>query len=83
MSSYSATLAVRKRAPGLKYGPLLSVSRQYKRSSIRLKESKDSVDFAVDAEDATALRAALNSVLRDIKVIEAAATARIPQKKGR
>lgn len=83
MSSYSAVLAVRKRAPGLDYGRLLSGSRDYKRSSMRLKESKESVNLTVEADDATALRATLNSVLRDIKVIEAAATARIPQKRKR
>lgn len=83
MKPYSATLSIRKQSPEIRYGTLLSYSKGRKRSAIGCRELKGSIYFTIEAKDATALRAALNSVLRDIKIIEAAASARIPQKRKR
>lgn len=81
MSSYSASLRLRKLFPGMSYGKLLSKGREYNRSSISMRESASAVDFTIEARDATALRASVNSVLRDIGIVEEASTARIPQKR--
>ncbi len=79
--SCSAILHLSKKDTSLSYKELLASPRSYKRSSIEVKESKGGVTFTVTAADVTALRASINSVLRDIKVVEGAATAPIPQKR--
>lgn len=77
----SAVLHLQKRGPSLNYKGLLASGRPYKRSSIDIRESDSGITFTVRASDITALRASVNSVLRDIKVVEAAASAAIPQKR--
>lgn len=79
--SCSAVLRIQKGDPSLDYKSLLGASRAYKRSSMSVRESAREITFTIEASDATALRASVNSVLRDIKIVEGAATAPIPQKR--
>ncbi len=76
----SAILRVPKKDAELSYKGLLSNPHSYKRSSISAKESGAAITFTVTASDVTALRASVNAVLRDIKVVEEATSAAIPQK---
>ncbi len=53
------------------YKMLLKVQKEHKRSTISIKETESSVTIIAEADDITALRSTLNSVTRDIQVIEA------------
>jgi hypothetical protein len=57
--------------PGLKYSRLLSRSKRYGRSTMKVKETSSTVTIEINATDLTALRASANSVLRDLQVISA------------
>ncbi len=63
-----ATITIKKKA-GIKYSSIIKL-RKYKRSSIKVAERKGSVNFRIAADDATALRASANAVLRELQVIE-------------
>ncbi len=45
-------------------------SVRYKRSQISIKEKAEDLEIKISAKDAGALRATINSVLRDLHVIE-------------
>ena len=44
--------------------------KTYKRSGITITKEKDSLKISIGAIDATALRASINSVLRDVQTID-------------
>jgi len=63
-------LVIKKRSK-LNYSRILGKGREHRRSSTKLKESKDRIIVEIAAKDLAALRASANSILRNIQVIEA------------
>ncbi|MEM3227707.1 MAG: KEOPS complex subunit Pcc1 [Candidatus Micrarchaeaceae archaeon] len=57
--------------PDLDYSKFFESRYKYKRSSIVFKYKDKNAVFEISAADPTALRASINSVLRDLQVIEA------------
>jgi tRNA threonylcarbamoyladenosine modification (KEOPS) complex Pcc1 subunit len=81
MDRYTAKIVLPKMTKS-SYRVLLGVQRKQKRSSIKIKEGASRVIVEVEADDATALRASLNTLIRDIQVIEAAkqvSESKVPQ----
>jgi tRNA threonylcarbamoyladenosine modification (KEOPS) complex Pcc1 subunit len=70
MRRYYAVLKL-ERIKGLDYKKFFDKKYSYKRSSIRIKGTSSKIVFEISAEDPTALRASINSLLGDIQVIEA------------
>ncbi len=68
-NSYKATITIAKRLP-IEYKGVIGGYKAYRRSSISTKEDKASISISIAADDATALRASLNSIMRDIRIIE-------------
>jgi tRNA threonylcarbamoyladenosine modification (KEOPS) complex Pcc1 subunit len=73
--------------PKINYKKVLALpsTRAYARSSTEIKEDKGRLKIVIKAEDITALRASINSIMRDLQVIAAIdrlekKTGRIPQK---
>ncbi len=60
-----------KKDPKIKYLKILSQKGKKERSTTSLKEKGSELIIKIAAKDATALRASVNSVLRDLQVIEA------------
>jgi tRNA threonylcarbamoyladenosine modification (KEOPS) complex Pcc1 subunit len=60
-----------KKEQKLNYTRILTKSLRHKRSNISIKETKDKLIIKIKAEDATALRASINTLIRDLQVIEA------------
>jgi tRNA threonylcarbamoyladenosine modification (KEOPS) complex Pcc1 subunit len=73
---YSSTIKITK-LPGLDYSEILSMKDTYKRSKIKIKEATSNINFDILAEDAVALRASINAVMRNIEIIEKAYRARV------
>ena len=69
---YKSRISISKTSP-LDYSKVLGRPRMYKRSTVKFSETPSTIKIFVVAGDATAMRAALNSIMRDIQVIEAAA----------
>lgn len=55
----------------LNYTKILGKNIGHSRSTIKIKEGKTELIIEIYANDATALRASANSILRDLQVIEA------------
>ena len=66
---YAARITITKHLP-IKYSKMIGSYKAYRRSKISTKEGAHSISISIAANDATALRASLNSVMRDIHVIE-------------
>jgi tRNA threonylcarbamoyladenosine modification (KEOPS) complex Pcc1 subunit len=66
---YSANIRIPKRN-GLKYTKIIGKISTYKRSGIEIKEGKKALDISITADDITALRASMNSIMRDLQVVE-------------
>ncbi len=79
-SWHTAEISVEKPDSSVDYRELLSHTKAFKRSSVRLEERDGRINFRVEAHDLTALRAAVNSILRDMKIVEGSLKARIPKK---
>ena len=60
--------------PGINYKGALGPtgSRRHARSTLDVAESKGRLRITITAKDATALRASINSMLRDLQIIEVA-----------
>ena len=56
---------------GLDYSYILTNSKKYNRSTLRINNRGNSLILEITAKDTTALRASANSVLRDMQIIEA------------
>ncbi len=80
---YAADILVEKSNPNLRYLELVTKSRAYKRSSVKFRETKNSIRFSISAADATALKATLNSIMGELSVVESVLKAKIPQKQKR
>lgn len=81
-----AEIAINK-YPNINYKRVLALpsTRSYARSSIETNEARDKLKIMIMAYDITALRASINSIMRDLQVIAAtnrlgAKSRRIPQK---
>ena len=57
----------------LDYTGMLVQTSKYKRSSMSVRDLGSALEVVVTATDTTALRASLNSLLRDLQVIESVA----------
>lgn len=73
---YTSTISVSK-LRGLKYSSILGIKEKYKRSTINTKEDKNSITFLISADDAVALRASMNAIMRNIEIIEKAYKAKL------
>ena len=71
---YSAIIIIPRKAK-VNYGALLKSSVKYKRSGIAVEDTGHGIKITISASDVTALRAAINSVARDVQVIEGASAA--------
>ncbi len=69
--TYSAEIHVEK-ASSLNYSKALGKIKSYKRSSVSIKETSRILTVSIEAHDATALRASVNAIMRDVQVIESA-----------
>jgi tRNA threonylcarbamoyladenosine modification (KEOPS) complex Pcc1 subunit len=76
MGRYSAIIRISK-MPSLDYAAILDLKSKYKRSDIKLKEGKQTAEFNISADDAVALRASVNAVMRGVEIIENAYRAKI------
>ncbi|EQD47199.1 hypothetical protein B2A_08524 [mine drainage metagenome] len=76
MGRYSAIIRISK-LPDLDYAAILDLKSKYKRSDIKLKEGKQTAEFNISADDAVALRASVNAVMRGVEIIENAYRAKI------
>jgi tRNA threonylcarbamoyladenosine modification (KEOPS) complex Pcc1 subunit len=70
---YQAALNISK-ATQISYKKVLGDMRSYKRSRITMLESKKGFEVKIIADDLTALRASINSITRDMQVIEQASS---------
>lgn len=68
-SRFEAIITLAK-AQKLEYTKIMGKLRAYKRSSIAIREGPGSFSITIKAEDATALRASVNAMMRQIQVIE-------------
>ena len=80
MKIYSATIRISK-AAAIRYTDAIGPISSYKRSEIKVAETKNEMTAHIKADDITALMASSNYVMKAAKVAEAALRVRIPQKK--
>ncbi len=71
-SAYHAKIRIPK-MPAVRYAAVVGKAKLYKRSSVSMKEYQGALLVEIRAGDATALRASVNALMRDIQVIESAA----------
>ncbi len=67
--THTATIVLPKRTKS-SYQSILGKARDQKRGTVSVKEDKATITIIISAEDATALRASFNSLMRDIQAIE-------------
>jgi len=72
--NYNSTIVIPKKK-GLNYRSIIGATRQYKRSGISILETKSELKITIKTTDATAMRASVNAIMRDIQVIEGVANA--------
>ena len=72
--TYTCAISIPKKGR-LNYKKILGDSREHKRSGIKISETPVSLKIEISAKDATAMRASMNSIMRDIQVIEDAGEA--------
>lgn len=68
MKEFRSTIVIPK-TEKVSYKRILGASREYKRSSISIKEKTDRLTITVTARDMASLRASINSVTRDVQVV--------------
>ena len=56
---------------GLSYLKILTKNKTHSRSSVKITENGKTLNIEINAKDSTALRSSINSILRDLQVIEA------------
>ncbi|MFI5412309.1 MAG: KEOPS complex subunit Pcc1 [Candidatus Micrarchaeales archaeon] len=56
----------------LEYKKALAGTREHKRSGMQIEETAKELRITIKTSDLTALRATINSIMRDIQVIEGA-----------
>jgi tRNA threonylcarbamoyladenosine modification (KEOPS) complex Pcc1 subunit len=75
---YEAVVTMRKTGK-INYTKLIGKLTTYKRSSIALAETPAAFTVKITASDPAALKSSLNSVIKDIQVIESVRKVKIPQ----
>lgn len=73
MVEHRAELTIAKKAK-IDYKRVIGEIRSQGRSDTKINETKDQLKIVIEAKDATALRASINAVMRDLQVIEGAST---------
>lgn len=58
------------KAPTVSYLKVMGAKRSYKRSSVNITETKSELRIHVAADDPTALKASINSILNEIEIVE-------------
>jgi tRNA threonylcarbamoyladenosine modification (KEOPS) complex Pcc1 subunit len=71
----TATMKLGKRYPDLSYTKIFGKTRGYKRSKAAIKETPKTLTITITANDAAALRATLNTTIRDFNTVEMALSA--------
>jgi tRNA threonylcarbamoyladenosine modification (KEOPS) complex Pcc1 subunit len=69
MMEHTAVLTIKKSA-NINYEKILGNSKEHKRSSMAVKETRTELKITIKTRDTTALRASVNAVMRDIQVVE-------------
>lgn len=80
MRVYNATIRIGKAAP-IRYVDAIGPISSYKRSRIKVTETKMEMTASIKADDITALMASSNYIMKAAKSAESALKAKIPQKK--
>ncbi len=68
---YNSVIMIPKKA-GLNYKSILGATKEHKRSGMTISETRDELKITIKTDDATAMRASINAIMRDIQVIEGA-----------
>jgi len=71
-SRFAATIRITK-AKGTSYRAALGEMSPHERSSVKVTETAAQLEIEITAKDAAALRATLNSALKDLHVAESVA----------
>ncbi len=66
---FESNITITKVVPA-SYTKIIGKPRSYKRSSISIKEGPSSFAISIKAGDASALRASMNAMMRQIQIIE-------------
>lgn len=74
MKRYTAKIVVPKSAK-IDYQKALGEAKEHQRSGIKIEETESELTINVETDDITAMRASLNTLIRDIQVIEKASDA--------
>lgn len=67
--AYKVTMVLLKKEPAL-YTKIIGKARQYERSDMQVKESKNRITISITANDLAAMKASINSVMRDLQTLE-------------
>ncbi len=70
---FAAAIRVAK-TKGISYRRALGGISSHERSKVRIKETAKLLQIDITAKDAAALRASLNSMLKDLHVVESVST---------
>lgn len=65
------------------YTKIIGKQKEHKRSRTIMSEDDNSIYIKIDAEDIPAMRASINSVMRDVQTIESAAGKTVPKTKAK
>lgn len=71
---YSAKILIKK-GSDTSYKRIIGSIKEHSRSKISIKETAKELQINIETDDITALRASINTVIRDIQVIDAASMA--------
>ncbi|MDE1832819.1 MAG: hypothetical protein KGH58_00165 [Candidatus Micrarchaeota archaeon] len=74
---FTATIRIIK-SRGISYGRALGDMGPHERSSIRIKETPGVFQIEISARDPAALRATINSALKDLHVLESVPAPEVP-----
>jgi tRNA threonylcarbamoyladenosine modification (KEOPS) complex Pcc1 subunit len=66
---YNSVIVIPKKM-GLSYKGILGNMKEHKRSGTAIKETANKLTITIKTNDATAMRASINAIMRDIQVIE-------------
>jgi tRNA threonylcarbamoyladenosine modification (KEOPS) complex Pcc1 subunit len=69
--NYNGIIVIPKKA-GLSYKSIIGATKHYKRSGMTISETGSTLKITIKTNDAAAMRASLNAIMRDIQVIEGA-----------
>ncbi len=69
IKAYVASIAIPK-IRDTSYITILGNQREQKRSGVSIAEREGSLEISITAKDITALRASMNSIMRDIQAVE-------------